>query len=93
MISFTLKQFNQITAGMTLAQIDAVVGCAGVLQGNTVVYSTGHGPLGSPLGTISVTLNIGIYEALLVPGEVVVQNGVIKGFSENQKTFIGPFLL
>lgn len=91
--SFTLKQFNQITAGMTLAQIDAVVGCAGVLQGNTVVYSTGHGPLGSPLGTISVTLNNGIYEALLVPGEVVVQNGVIKGFSENQKTFIGPFLL
>ena len=43
--------------------------------------------------TMSNRLIDGIYEALLVPGEVVVQNGVIKGFSENQKTFIGPFLL
>lgn len=86
--NFTLNQFNQIIAGMTTAQINAVVGCDGAAVGNTLVYSTNGGAL---VNTISVTMSNGVYEGLSVPSEMVVQNGVIKGFSENQKTFIGSF--
>ena len=88
--TLSVAKFNAITPGLTISQIDAVVGCAGKVENNLLTYANIRSLNNPKLNMITVQLEGGTYVGKQILKLTTTIGGVLQVIYENQKAYFGP---